>query len=70
MPSGKSALIRTVTNADLDESLDILKLAGSTAQFSICKMLGRSLARRILGVRMKASYCGPFLMICALPKRR
>ena len=44
-----SPTVRTVTNADLDESLDILQLAGSTHVFQFTKMLGRSLARGFWG---------------------
>ena len=67
-----SPTVRTVTNADLDESLDILKLAGSTHVFQFTKMLGRSLARRILGVRMKANIVGRFddLRIAEAPVMR
>jgi len=64
--------VLTVTNADLDESLDILKLAGSTYVFQFTQMLGRSLARRILGVRMKANIVGRFdtLSIAEAPVMR
>jgi Trk K+ transport system NAD-binding subunit len=61
--------VRTVTNADMDESLDILQLAGSTYVFQFTKMLGRSLARRVLGVSMKANIVGRFdsLRIAEVP---
>ncbi len=64
--------VRTVTNADMDESLDILQLAGSTYVFQFTKMLGRSLARRVLGVRMKANIVGRFdsLRIAEVPAMR
>jgi Trk K+ transport system NAD-binding subunit len=64
--------VRTVTNADMDESLDILQLAGSTYVFQFTKMLGRSLARRVLGVRMKANVVGRFdsLRIAEVPAMR
>lgn len=64
--------VRTVTNADMDESLDILQLAGSTYVFQFTKMLGRSLARRVLGVRMKANIVGRFddLRIAEAPVMR
>ncbi len=64
--------VRTVTNADMDESLDILQLAGSTHVFQFTKMLGRSLARRILGVGMKANIVGRFddLRIAEAPAMR
>lgn len=64
--------VRTVTNADMDESLDILKLAGSTYVFQFTQMLGLSLARRVLGVRMKANIVGRFdgLRIAEAPAMR
>jgi Trk K+ transport system NAD-binding subunit len=67
-----SPKVRIVTNADMDESLDILKLAGSNYVFQFTKMLGRSLARRILGVRMKANIVGRFdeLRIAEAPVMR
>jgi Trk K+ transport system NAD-binding subunit len=64
--------VRTMTNADMDESLDILKLAGSTHVFQFTQMLGRALSRRILGVRMKANIVGRFdgLHIAEAPAMR
>ena len=62
----------TITNADLDESLDILQLAGSTHVFQFTRLLGRALARRILGVDMKANVIGRFneLLIAEAPAMR
>lgn len=49
-----------VTNADSDSSIDILELAGSTYVFQFMKMLGESLARRTLGMRIGANVIGRF----------
>ncbi|ABW65971.1 potassium channel family protein [Desulfosudis oleivorans] len=50
----------TVTNADREESLDILKLAGSTHVLQMTRMLGQALARRVYGVSMTANVIGRF----------
>ncbi len=62
----------TVTNADVDESLDILELAGSTHVLQFTKMLGQSLARRVRGTRMKSNIIGRFseLLIAEVPAMR
>jgi Trk K+ transport system NAD-binding subunit len=62
----------TITNADVDDSLDILRLAGSTHVFQFTKMLGMALARRVLGVSMKANVIGGFdeLLIAEAPAMR
>jgi Trk K+ transport system NAD-binding subunit len=62
----------TVTNADLDDSLDILKLAGSTHVFQFTRMLGRALSRRVLGVKMQSNIVGRFdeLLIAEVPAMR
>ena len=49
-----------VTNADSDDAIDILELAGSTHVFQFTKMLGSSLAQRTLGVSMGANVIGRF----------
>ena len=49
-----------VTNAAVDDSIDILQLAGSTYVFQFMKMLGESLARRTLGMSMGANVIGKF----------
>jgi len=49
-----------VTNADSDDSIDILELAGSTYVFQFMKMLGESLARRALGMSIGANVIGRF----------
>lgn len=46
--------VPTVTNADNEDSLDILQLAGSTHVLQFTQMLGKALARRVIGVRMEA----------------
>jgi Trk K+ transport system NAD-binding subunit len=64
--------VATVTNADLDDSVDILRLAGSTYVFQFTRMLGKALARRVLGVSMKANVIGRFdqLLIAEAPAMR
>ena len=59
----------TVTNADLKDSVDILQLAGSTHVFQFTDMLGKALARRVLGVSMRANVIGRFdrLIIAEAP---
>ncbi|MCK8602867.1 potassium channel family protein [Desulfoferrobacter suflitae] len=66
---GLSDQVTTVTNADLDDSLDILQLAGSTHVFQFTKMLGKSLARRVAGHDMQANIVGRFdrLLIAEAP---
>jgi len=49
-----------VTNADSDDSIDILQLAGSTYVYQFMKMLGESLARRTLGMSIRANVIGRF----------
>ena len=67
-----SDLVTTVTNADLDDSVDILKLAGSTHVFQFTKMLGLALSRRVLGINMHANIIGRFddLLIAEAPAMR
>jgi len=55
-----SEKVPVVTNADADDSIDILQLAGSTYVFQFMKMLGESLARRTLGMSMGANVIGRF----------
>lgn len=64
--------VATVTNADVDDSLDILQLAGSTHVFQFTKLLGKSLARRVLGISPKANIVGRFdqLLIAEAPAMR
>ncbi|MGD9818312.1 MAG: TrkA family potassium uptake protein, partial [Desulfomonilaceae bacterium] len=64
--------IPVVANADLDESVDILELAGSTYVFQFMKMLGQSLARRVLGASTRANVIGAIdtLVIAEAPMMR
>ena len=58
-----------ITNADQQDSVDILDLAGSTHTYQFTKMLGQVLARRVMGVSMKANVIGNFdeLLIAEAP---
>ena len=64
--------IPVITNADTDNSIDILQLAGSTHVFQFMKMLGESLARRTMGISMGANVIGRFdqLLIAEAPAMR
>jgi len=59
-------------NADVDDSVDILELAGSTHVFQFTKMLGQSLARRVLGSATGANVIGRIesLLIAEAPAMR
>ncbi|MDJ0804424.1 MAG: NAD-binding protein [Desulfobacterales bacterium] len=61
-----------VANADLDESVDILELAGSTHVIQFYKMLGESLARRVIGTHTAANVIGRIesLLIAEAPAMR
>lgn len=61
--------IPVIANADMEDSIDILSLAGSTHTFQFTKMLGDVLARRVLGLNMKANVIGNFnaLLIAEAP---
>ncbi len=61
--------VPTITNADMDDSLDILQLAGSTHVFQFTRMLGKALSRRVLGINMNANIIGRFdeLLIAEAP---
>jgi Trk K+ transport system NAD-binding subunit len=67
-----SGRVKTVTNADAGDSVDILELAGSTHVFRFSQMLGKALSRRVLGVSMKANVIGAFdrLLIAEAPVMR
>ena len=69
---GISKTIPIVTNANADDSIDILELAGSTYIFQFMKILGESLARRTLGMSMGANVIGEFdeLLIAEAPAMR
>lgn len=49
-----------VTNADAEDSIDILELAGATNVFQFTKMLGITLAQRAIGVSTRANIVGRF----------
>ncbi len=55
-----SSNVPIVTNADSEDSIDILELAGSTHVFQFMKILGESLARRTLGMSIGANEIGRF----------
>ena len=67
-----SQKVPIVANADLDDSIDILELAGSTYVFQFTKMLGQSLARRVLGTTTRANVIGKIesLLIAEAPAMR
>jgi len=67
-----SQKVPIVANADLDDSVDILELAGSTYVFQFTKMLGQSLARRVIGTTTKANVIGTIesLLIAEAPAMR
>ncbi|MBD3170314.1 MAG: potassium channel protein [candidate division Zixibacteria bacterium] len=67
-----SEKVPVVTNADSDDSIDVLQLAGSTYVFQFMKMLGESLARRTLGMSTGANVIGRFdqLLIAEAPAMR
>jgi Trk K+ transport system NAD-binding subunit len=64
--------VRVAANADLDDSVDILNLAGCSHCFQFMNMLGRSLARRTLGADMRSNIIGRFenLLIAEAPAMR
>ncbi len=64
--------VPTVANADSKDSVDILELAGCTYVFQFTDLLGKALARRVLGVGMKANVIGSFdkLLIAEAPAMR
>jgi Trk K+ transport system NAD-binding subunit len=67
-----SSSVPIVTNADADDSIDILQLAGATHVFQFTKMLGKALARRALRVSTQANIIGNFdkLLIAEAPAMR
>ena len=64
-----SQTVPIVANSDLDDSVDILELAGSTHVYQFTKMLGQSLARRVLGTSTRANIIGKIesLLIAEAP---
>ena len=67
-----SQKVPIIANADLADSVDILELAGCTYVFQFTKMLGESLARRVLGTSTKANRIGKIgtLLIAEAPTMR
>jgi len=67
-----SQTVPIVANADLDDSVDILQLAGATHVFQFTKMLGQSFARRVLGTTTRANVVGKIesLLIAEAPAMR
>ncbi len=61
-----------VANADLDDSVDILQLAGSTHVFQFMALLGRSLSRRVLKTSARANVIGNIdsLLLAEAPAMR
>lgn len=61
-----------VANADMEDSVDILRLAGCSHVFQFMNMLGHSLARRTLGARTRSNIIGRFenLVIAEAPAMR
>lgn len=64
--------VAVISTADLDDSLDILALAGSNHVFQFTKLLGQSLARRLLGSSTRANVIGRMdgLLIAEAPAMR
>jgi Trk K+ transport system NAD-binding subunit len=67
-----SLKVPIVTNADADDSIDILQLAGATHVFQFTRMLGEALARRALRISTQANIIGNFdqLLIAEAPAMR
>jgi len=67
-----SARTPAVANAENQASIDIMEMAGADQVFHFTQMLGSSLARRVLGVSMKANIIGQFdqLAIAEAPAMR
>ena len=55
-----SESVPIVTNVDLDDSIDILELAGATHVFQFAKMLGVTIAQHTLGASAQANILGGF----------
>jgi len=67
-----SKKVTVVASADLDDSVDILHLAGSTHVFQFMKLLGQSLARRVLSTNAHANVIGKIdaLLLAEVPAMR
>jgi Trk K+ transport system NAD-binding subunit len=53
-----SGKVPIAANADLDDSVDILRLAGSTHVLQFMKLLGQSLARRVIRTSARSNVIG------------
>ncbi len=64
--------VPAVANAENQASIDIMQLAGADKVYHFTQMLGRSLARRVLGVSMHTNIIGKFkeLTIAEAPAMR
>lgn len=67
-----TANVSVITTADVDDSLDILALAGSNHVFQFTKLLGQALARRLIGSSIRANVIGRMngLLIAEAPAMR
>ncbi len=67
-----SKAVPIAANADLDDSVDILQLAGSTYVLQFMKLLGQSLSRRVLGTSTRSNVIGNIddLLIAEAPAMR
>jgi len=67
-----SKAVSIVANADLDDSVDILQLAGSTHVFQFMTLLGQSLSRRVLKTSARANVIGSIdsLLLAEAPAMR
>ena len=67
-----SKAVPIAANADLDDSVDILQLAGSTYVLQFMKLLGQSLSRRVLRTSTRSNVIGNIdaLLIAEAPAMR
>ncbi|HSO19192.1 MAG TPA: NAD-binding protein, partial [Desulfosarcina sp.] len=67
-----SGNVPIAANADLDDSVDILHLAGSTYVMQFMKLLGQSLARRVIRTSTRSNVIGSIdaLLIAEAPSMR
>lgn len=67
-----SSTVPIAANADLDDSVDILQLAGSTYVLQFMKLLGQSLSRRVIRTSARANVIGSIdaLLIAEAPAMR
>jgi Trk K+ transport system NAD-binding subunit len=67
-----SSKVPIAANADLDDSVDILQLAGSTYVLQFMKLLGQSLSRRVIRTSARSNVIGNIdeLLIAEAPAMR